>query len=364
MSPTAKKNHYVAIMAGGIGSRFWPKSKVSYPKQFLDILGLGRTLIQMTYDRFAKFIPPENIFVVTNADYVKIVKKQLPELADSQILGEPVRKNTAPCVAYISNKIHKLNPDAVMIVAPSDHLVLNTDAYIDISKKAIDFASKSDALVTLGIVPSRPDTGYGYIQFEEESKNDIVYRVKTFTEKPTLEIAKKFLKSGDFLWNAGIFIWKVNAILKEFRTYQPDIADAFETQSDIYNSDKEKRFMKKAYELSPSISIDYGIMEKSENVYVIPSEFGWSDLGTWQSLYDRYEKDYLGNAVSGRNVMIFDSSNNMIMVPDEKLVVLQGLENYIVVDTGESLLVCQRDKEQEIKQMTAEIKKLKGEQYL
>jgi len=364
MSSTSTNNHYVAIMAGGIGSRFWPKSRTAYPKQFLDILGLGRTLIQMTYDRFTRFIPKENIFIVTNADYVKIVKKQLPELADSQILGEPVRKNTAPCVAYISNKIHKLNPNAVMIVAPSDHLVLNTDAYIEISNKAIDFAAKNDALVTLGIVPSRPDTGYGYIQYDEESSKENVFKVKTFTEKPTLEIAKKFLKSGDFLWNAGIFIWNVKSVINAFNKHQPDIAEAFSTQADIYNSDKEKKFIKKAYELSPNISIDYGIMEKSDNVYVIPSEFGWSDLGTWQSLYERYEKDYLGNAVSGKNVMIFDSSNNMIMVPDEKLVVLEGLENYIVVDTGDSLLVCQRNKEQEIKQMTAEIKKLKGEQYL
>jgi mannose-1-phosphate guanylyltransferase len=357
-------NYYVAIMAGGIGSRFWPKSRAAYPKQFLDILGLGRTLLQMTYDRFERFIPKENIYIVTNADYVKIVKKQLPELADNQILGEPVRKNTAPCVAYISHKINAANPNAVMIVAPSDHLVLNTDGYIDVSNKALRFVEKNDALVTLGIVPTRPDTGYGYIQYDEESKNGSVYKVKTFTEKPTLEIAKRFLKSGDFLWNAGIFIWNVKAIMNAFALHQPDIAEAFNAEAEVYNTDKEKRFIRKAYELCPSISIDYGIMEKSDNVFVIPSEFGWSDLGTWQSLHERYEKDYLGNAVSGKNVMIFDSSNNMIMVPDEKLVVLQGLEDYIVVDTGDALLVCQRDKEQEIKQMTAEIKKLKGEQYL
>jgi mannose-1-phosphate guanylyltransferase len=358
------KSYYVAIMAGGIGSRFWPRSRVAFPKQFLDILGLGRTLLQMTYDRFSGFIHKDNIYIVTNADYVRIVKKQLPEVADHQILGEPVRKNTAPCTAYISNKLYALNPEAVMIVSPSDHIVLNTNAFVETCKKAMQFVENNDALITLGIVPTRPDTGYGYIQFDEETANDKIYRVKTFTEKPTLEIAKKFLKSGDFLWNSGIFIWKADTILKAFTRYQPDIADAFHAETGIYNTDREKRFIRKAYELCPNISIDYGIMEKSDNVYVIPSELGWSDLGTWQALYERYEKDYLGNAVSGKNVMIFDASNNMIMVPDEKLVVLQDLENYIVVDTGDVLLICPRNKEQDIKMITTEIKRLKGEQYL
>jgi mannose-1-phosphate guanylyltransferase len=357
-------NHYVAIMAGGIGSRFWPKSKTSYPKQFLDILGLGRTLLQMTYDRFAKFIPEENIYIVTNADYVDIVKKQLPEIDSNQILGEPIRKNTAPCIAYISNKVNKINPNAIMVVAPSDHLILNSEAFVETSLKAISFAEKNDALVTLGMVPTRPDTGYGYIQHEEAGKNEGVLRVKTFTEKPDLELAKDFIKSGDFLWNAGIFIWNLQSVLKAFKNHQIDIFDAFTEGKDTYNTKAEKAFIKKAFEMSPNISIDYAIMEPSDNVYVIPADFGWSDLGTWQSLYERYEKDYLGNAVSGKNAMIFEASNNMIMVPEEKLVVVQGLENYIIVDTGNELLICQRDKEQEIKQITAEIKKLKGEQYL
>lgn len=357
-------NYYVAIMAGGIGSRFWPKSKASYPKQFLDILGLGRTLIQMTYDRFAKFIPKENIYVVTNADYVDIVKKQLPELENSQILGEPIRKNTAPCIAYITNKVNKVTPNATMVVAPSDHLILNSDAFVETTLKALSFAEKNDALVTLGMVPTRPDTGYGYIQHEESISNEGVLKVKTFTEKPDLELAKNFIKSGDFLWNAGIFIWNLQSVLKAFKTHQIDIFDAFTEVKDAYNTKSEKAFIKKAFEISPNISIDYAIMEPSDNVYVIPADFGWSDLGTWQSLYERYEKDYLENAVSGNNVMIFDASNNMVMVPNEKLVVVQGLKDYIIVDTGSELLICQREKEQEIKQITAEIKKLKGEQYL
>lgn len=357
-------NYYVAIMAGGIGSRFWPKSRTTYPKQFLDILGLGRTLIQMTYDRFAKFIPKENIYIVTNIDYVDIVKMQLPELSENQILGEPVRKNTAPCVAYISNKINKINPNATMIVAPSDHLILNTEAFIDVSKNALQFADDNDALVTLGMVPSRPDTGYGYIQYEENNNDDNVFQVKTFTEKPDLELARSFIKSGDFLWNAGIFIWHVNSILKAFKSFQPEMQEAFTDNGDIYNSKKEKVFVKKAFELCSNISIDYAIMEPSENVFVIPADFGWSDLGTWQSLYERYEKDYLGNAVSGKEVMIFEAGNNMVMVPENKLTVIQGLENFIIVDTGDTLLIAPRDKEQEIKQITSEVKKMKGEKFL
>ncbi len=358
------KNNYVAIMAGGIGSRFWPKSRVKYPKQFLDILGKGRTLLQMTYDRFLKICPPENIFIVTNQDYVSIVKKQLPELNEEQIMGEPSRKNTAPCVAYACSKIQALNPKANIVVAPSDHIVSNTHVFSDVILNALKFSEKNDALITLGIIPTRPDTGYGYIQFEEEKKNGEVFKVKTFTEKPTLDIAKKFVKSGEFLWNSGIFIWTAESILNAFRKLQPDISEVFQQGSEIYNTKKEKAFIKKAYELCSSISIDYAIMEKSDNVYTIPSDFGWSDLGTWQSLHEKYDKDYLGNAVSGNNVMVFDASQCMIMAPENKLVVLQGLEGYCVIDTGDALLICQREKEQEIKQMTAEIKRLKGDEFL
>jgi mannose-1-phosphate guanylyltransferase len=243
-------------------------------------------------------------------------------------------------------------------------LILNTDTFVETTLKALSFAEKNDALVTLGMVPTRPDTGYGYIQHEETGKEANLLKVKTFTEKPDLELAKNFLKSGDFLWNAGIFIWNLQSVLKAFKIHQVDIYDAFTEAKDIYNTKAEKTFIKKAFEMCPNISIDYAIMEPSDNVYVIPADFGWSDLGTWQSLYERYEKDYIGNAVSGKNVMIFEASNNMIMVPEEKLVVVQGLENYIIVDTGSELLICQREKEQEIKQITAEIKKLKGEQYL
>ena len=358
------KNTYAAIMAGGIGSRFWPASRTAKSKQFLDILGTGRTLIQATYDRFLKICPKENIFILTHTDYIELIKEQLPDITDEQILTEPARKNTAPCIAYSAFKIHKINPEANIIVAPSDHIILNEEEFVRITDLATDFVSKNNALCTLGIRPTRPDTGYGYIQYFEAAASEGIHKVKTFTEKPKKEVAKQFIDSGDFVWNAGIFIWNVKSILQSLEKNLLEVYDAFfEAETSMLSAD-ENNAVEKAFITCPSISIDYGIMEKADNVYTLPSSFGWSDLGTWASLFAEKEKDYLNNAVNGKNVVVYDSSNNIINVPDNKLVVIQGLENYIVVDTEDVLLICNKDEEQRIKEFTRDIKAKKGEKYL
>ncbi len=358
------KNHYVAIMAGGIGSRFWPMSRTDFPKQFLDILGTGRTLIQSTYDRFAKFIPAENIYVVTAAQYENIVAEQLPELKRENILSEPSRKNTAPCVAYISYKLQQQNPNANLICAPADHLILEPEAFKNICLDALHFTSHIKALITLGIKPTHPNTGYGYIQHEPLTVSENVYKVKTFTEKPDIELAKTFIASGDFLWNAGIFVWEVKNIVKAFEHLLPEMHEVFDAERIHFNTPNEKEAIDRIYPQCVNISIDYGIMEKADNVYVIPASFGWSDLGTWKSAYETIEKDYLENAVAGNNVIVFDSTKNMVHADDEKLVVLQGLDDFIVVDTKDVLLICKKDQEQEIKEYVAEIKRSKGDKYL
>ncbi|MFT3949521.1 MAG: mannose-1-phosphate guanylyltransferase [Agriterribacter sp.] len=358
------KNHYVAIMAGGIGSRFWPMSRTSYPKQFLDILGTGRTLIQQTFDRFADFIPKENIYIVTSEEYIPIVKEQLPEIPEENIIGEPSRKNTAPCIAYIAHKLNKINPEGCLICAPADHLVLEQIAFKKVCIEALNFVRENNALVTLGIKPTHPNTGYGYIQHEQYEVSDNVYQVKTFTEKPNLEIAKTFLASGDFLWNAGIFVWKVKNIVQAFEKYLPEMNELFIAEESRLNTAKEKQAIEKIYPLCTSISIDYGIMEKADNVYIIPSSFGWSDLGTWNSAYENIDKDRTGNAISGKNTMLIDSSNNMIHVDQDKLIVLQGIDNHIIIDTGDVLMICSREKEQEIKEYVAEIKRSRGDKFL
>lgn len=358
------KNHYVAIMAGGIGSRFWPMSRTSYPKQFLDILNLGNTLVQSTYQRFLKFIPKENIYIVTSEEYVEIVKEQLPDLPLENIVAEPSRKNTAPCVAYISYKIRQLNPKGSLICAPADHLILDETAFVKVCLEALSFVSAHKALITLGIQPSHPNTGYGYIQYEQHPVSDNVYKIKTFTEKPNLELAKTFIASGDFLWNAGIFVWAVSTIVQAFEQHLPEMAELFEVEKDSFNTKKEKKSIDKIYPLCTNISIDYGIMEKANNVYIIPASFGWSDLGTWNSAHDNMEKDYLGNAVAGSDVMVIDARDNMIHVPNHKLVLLQGMNDYIIVDTEDVLLICKKEKEQEIKQYVAEVKRNKGDKYL
>lgn len=350
-------------MAGGIGSRFWPISRTQRPKQFLDILGTGRTLLQWTYARFKDICPPENIFFITNHSYAELIKEQLPELADAQIMSEPSRKNTAACAAYFAHKINNLNPNANIIMAPADHLILDERAFERSMFEGLDFVKNNDALLTLGIKPTRPDTGYGYIQFDQQKSIDQFFRVKTFTEKPNLEIARAFLKSGDFLWNAGIFLWNVQTIIKAFDKYLPELNDIFQ-QIKLYNTDKEYTEIEKAYPLCVNTSIDYAVMEKADNVFVAPAQFGWSDLGTWESAYENSEKDYLGNAVHGDNVIIIDASECMVKAPEKKLVLLQGLEQFIVIDTPDVLLICERNKEQHIKEYVAEIKRNKGDKYL
>lgn len=359
------KNNYVLIMAGGIGSRFWPISRTAHPKQFLDILGTGKTLIQQTYERFLKIVPKENIFILTNEIYIHLVNKQLPNLDESQILAEPIMRNTAPCIAYGSHKILKLNPDASIIVAPSDHLILDSEEFVRCIKKSLEASSKHDCLISLGIKPSRPDTGYGYIQYNTKKIEDDFFKVKTFTEKPNAELAKTFIQSGDFLWNAGIFIWSVKSILSSFQKHLPEMNDIFNEGAEFYNTEKELDFIHSAFSQCTNISIDYAIMEKADNVYVLPSEFGWSDLGTWDSVYELSDKDYVGNAViHPEMVIMYDSSNCMVNVPQGKLVVLQGLHDFIVVEENNTLMICSRDQEQEIKQIVGDVKQQFGVEFI
>jgi mannose-1-phosphate guanylyltransferase len=358
------KNTYVAIMAGGIGSRFWPVSRVGQPKQFLDILGTGKTLIQQTFDRFANLVPVENIYIVTANEYLDISKEQLPQLPPENILGEPFRKNTAPCIAYISFKLQEINPEASLIIAPADHLILQEDKFLDVCSEALQFVNENNALLTIGIKPTYPNTGYGYIQHEGTEVSTGIYKVKTFTEKPNLELARTFLSSGDFLWNSGIFIWKVKNGLDAFQQFMPEMYEVFASDADKLNGEEEKAVIERIYPQCPNTSIDFGVMEKANNVYVIPSSFGWSDLGTWNSAWENMEKDYFDNAVAGDKVIVFDSNKCVVHVPDEKLVVLQGLEDYIIADTKDVLLICKKEKEQAIKEYVAEVKRNTGEKFL
>ncbi|MBK8309576.1 MAG: mannose-1-phosphate guanylyltransferase [Chitinophagaceae bacterium] len=358
------KHHYVAIMAGGIGSRFWPMSRTDLPKQFLDILGTGKTLIQQTFERYSKLVPAENIYIVTAQEYVEIVKKQLPDFLEENILAEPSRKSTAPCIAYIAFKLLNKDPKAVMVAAPADNLVLETDEFIKTAKKALSFVESVNALVTIGIKPTYPNTGYGYIQHETKAAAPDIYKVKTFTEKPNLELAQTFITSGDFLWNAGIFIWKVKNILAAMEKHLPEIYDVFVAEKDKFNTPQEKEAVEEIYPQCTNMSIDFGVMEKADNVYLIPGSFGWSDLGTWNSAWENKDKDYFGNAVVGKKVMTVDAKNCIVHVPDNKLVLLQGLDEFIVVDTKDVLLICKKEKEQEIKDYVAEVKRNMGEKYL
>ena len=364
MSTQENKNTYVAIMAGGIGSRFWPLSRVGHPKQFLDILGTGKTLIQQTFERFARLVPVENIYVVTANEYMDITQEQLPGLPAENILGEPFRKNTAPCIAYISFKLQQLDPEASLIIAPADHLILQEDKFLSVCTEALQFVNNKNALLTIGIQPTYPNTGYGYIQHASAEAAPGVYKVRTFTEKPNLELAKTFLASGDFMWNSGIFIWKVKNGLHAFQQYMPEMYDLFSGEAEKLNGEEEKGVIETIYPQCPNTSIDFGVMEKANNVYVIPSQFGWSDLGTWNSAWENMEKDYFENAVAGEKVIVFDSNKCVVHVPDEKLVVLQGLEDYIVADTKDVLLICKKEKEQAIKEYVAEVKRNTGEKFL
>ncbi len=354
-------------MAGGVGSRFWPVSRTEFPKQFIDFFGVGKTLIQSTYERFLQICPPENIYIVTNEIYVGLIKEQLPQLNTSQILAEPIMRNTAPCIAYGSMKIAQINPNAVIVVAPSDHTISNLEGFTQAIHQSLKAAAASKCLITLGIKPNRPDTGYGYIQYINEAltADEHIFKVKTFTEKPNLELAQSFVQSGDFLWNAGIFIWSAKAINQAFEKHLPDMHEIFMQGNMFYNTPKEAEFIANAYLQCTNISIDFAIMEKATNVYVLPSDFGWSDLGTWASIYEMSEKDYVGNAViPAKKVMMFDSSNCMVNVPKEKLVILQGLHNYIVVESNHTLLICPRAEEQNVKNIVADVKAKFGNKYI
>lgn len=359
-------NNYAVIMAGGIGSRFWPMSRSTFPKQFLDILGTGETLIQQTFRRLTKSCPAENILVVTNAKYKSLCLDQLTDILEDNILCEPTMRNTAPCIAYASFKIYHKNPDANIIVAPSDHLISNEEEFTRIISECFDVCSSNDVLLTLGIKPSRPDTGYGYIQFNEQQSelHSNIHGVKTFTEKPNLDLAKQFIDSGDFLWNSGIFIWSAKAVMLGIRKYLRDLYDRFEDGKEYYNTEKEVEFINRIFPGCKNISIDYGLMEKAENVFVYPSEFGWSDLGTWGSLYGHLQLDEDKNGVIGDNVMLYDSKKNIINTPNDKVVVIQGLEDYIIIDNKNTLLICKKDDEQQIKQFVSDIKRDKGEDYV
>lgn len=350
-------------MAGGVGSRFWPKSRNSFPKQFIDILGIGKSLLQLTYNRFLKLCPPENIYVVTNQQYKDLVTEQLPDIPAGNILCEPSRNNTAPCIAYAAFKLAAKDPEAAMVVAPSDHFILYEDVFIDKVKAGLKAATEHPMLLTLGITPTRPDTGYGYINFDKKG-HEGVHSVTRFTEKPPLEKAKAFLASGEYVWNGGIFIWQVQTVLTAFKRHAPDIYALFEKGEKIYNTAGEQAFIDENYPQSPNISIDYAIMEKAGNVYTIPADFGWSDLGTWGSLYEVAEKETSRNVVSAAQLRLEETENCIIHLPSDKLAVIRGLKDYIVVDDKDVLLIYPKNQEQEIKLVTEELKSGNQSGYL
>jgi mannose-1-phosphate guanylyltransferase len=346
-------NLYVVLMAGGVGVRFWPYSRNSKPKQFLDVLGTGKTLLQSTYDRFVPLCPPENIYVVTHEEHAQLVKEQLPQLGDHQILAEPMRKNTAACIAYSSYTIAEKNKDAVIVVSPSDHLILKEAEFQDIIRKAADQAKSQDKLITLGIQPTRPETGYGYIQYHTEKS--FAKKVKTFTEKPELSLAKKFLESGDFVWNSGIFIWGVQAIMKEIHEHLGEMAEVFDEIRSKLGTEEEKDAIHTAYPQCKSISIDYGIMEKAKNVYVCLGNFTWSDLGSWASIHEISAKDDNNNVISA-NALTYDSRNCIIKGSADKLIVAQGLNGYLVGEFGNVFIVCEKDKEEQFRRFVNDAK--------
>ncbi|SEB78050.1 mannose-1-phosphate guanylyltransferase [Tenacibaculum sp. MAR_2009_124] len=348
-----ESNYYAVIMAGGIGSRFWPVSTKEYPKQFHDMLGTGDSLIQKTFNRINELIPSSNILIATNKDYEELVLNQLPDVHKNQVLLEPAMRNTAPCILYAALKIYQENPDAVILVAPSDHWIENESEFINNIKTSFDTCEKEDILMTLGIKPDSPNTGYGYIQFENNSSN--IKAVKNFTEKPDLEKAKQFLKSGDFLWNAGIFVWSAKSIIKAFSEFLPEMVKTLDIEN-VYNTDVEKSFIEENYAKCENISIDFGIMEHAKNVFVIPVNFGWNDLGTWGSLYNKLNKDENENAIVGAQTIFENSNGNMVRTENNKKVIIQGLDNFIIVEKDDVLLICPKENEQEIKQIAASAK--------
>lgn len=349
-------------MAGGVGSRFWPISRRSLPKQFLDILGTGKSFIRMTYERFAKIVPPENFLVATNSAYKALVMQHLPEISESQILCEPVGRNTAPCIAYAAWKLQTMDPEATMIVTPADHLILNEDEFVKAINESADFAEAKGVMMTIGIKPNRPDTGYGYIQVDTKEPNDTIDNVKTFTEKPDLEMAKVFLESGEFYWNSGIFIWSVKTIMKNMDKFLPEIQEIFSSAQEHYNTESERAVIEKIYPEARNISIDVGVMEKAKGVYVRRSEFGWSDIGTWGALYQHSEKDENGNVINGET-LTYNSTGNLIKAPKGKVVIVDSLDEYIVVDTDDALLICPRRNEQNVKSYIEAVKFKLGDRY-
>ncbi|GFZ92247.1 mannose-1-phosphate guanylyltransferase [Aquaticitalea lipolytica] len=356
------KNYYAILMAGGVGSRFWPVSTQDFPKQFHDMLGTGDTLIQKTFHRLANLIPKENIFILTNELYNDLVFEQLPEVTKRQVVLEPAMRNTAPCILYAALKIQKENKDAVMIVAPSDHWIEDEQTFTNNVQQAFNFCATNNALMTLGIQPTFPNTGYGYIEFDKASTNAIK-PVHQFREKPDYETAKSFIKQGNFLWNAGIFMWSVKSVVEAFENNQPELFKLFEKGISVYNTDAEDDFIAKNYPNAENISVDYAIMETSKNVFVLPAEFDWNDLGTWGSLYDKLDKDESGNAVVNARTLTEDASGNMIRTKTDKIVVVDGLSDYIIVDKDEVLLIFPKEKEQDIKKVLQKVKQKFGENY-
>lgn len=347
------KNNYCIIMAGGIGSRFWPFSRNNRPKQFLDFFGTGRSLLQMTFDRFSRLMPVENILIVSNILYRDLILEQLPEIKPSQVLLEPNRRNTAPCIAYAVNRIKSMTDKANIVVAPSDHLIMKEIDFIDAIKTGLDFVEHNDSLLTLGIKPSRPETGYGYIQIDEGDTN--LRKVKTFTEKPNAELAQIFFETGEFFWNSGIFLWNLQTIDHAFHSLLPEVALKFDGGKDVYNTSDEQKFIDEMYATCPNISIDYGIMEKAANVHVLCSDFGWTDLGTWGSLYEMSEKDVDANVTLKCKTMFYESKNNIVALPPDKLAVIQELDGYIVAESDNVLLICKLEDEQRIRQFVNDV---------
>lgn len=356
-------HRYCVIMCGGIGSRFWPYSRTSLPKQFLDFFGTGSSLLQMTYERILPLVRPENVIVVTNADYADLISEQLPDVLPDNILFEPARRNTAPCVAWAARHIMALDKQGSMIVTPADHLITRQKDFIESVRAGFDFVEKNDALLTLGITPTRPETGYGYIQVGEHVEGQIC-KVKTFTEKPNLEMAKVFLSTGEFFWNSGIFLWKASAILEAFEKCAPAIASVFAKGTPDMATERERAFIDANFANCPAISIDYAVMEKARNVYVEKVNFGWSDLGTWSALYDHSPKNREGNVTQNCNVLAYDSTGNIFAVRGRKLVVVNGLHDYIVADAGDVLLICPKAEEQQIRNIVNDAKVSFGDKFI
>lgn len=358
-----QNNTYVAIMAGGVGSRFWPASREDKPKQFLDITGNGKSLLRLTFERFLHLTTADKIFIVTNERYAAQVKEHLPEIDDNQILKEPSRNNTAPCVAYTAFKLHALNPEANFVIAPSDALIVNETLFTANLQQALDYTAQHDALLTLGISPDKPHTGYGYIQFDTDGENG-VYPVARFTEKPDVATAKHFISEGNYLWNAGIFIWSTKSILRAYEQFAPEIYALLQQGMSCYNTPAEQEFINEFYPQTPNISVDYAIMENAKNIFVIPAQFGWSDLGAWGALYDESDKDENGNVLTGDKILVSDTHNSYVRAPEGKLVLVGGVDDLLVIDEGDVLLVYPKNREQEIKNLRKRVEENFGDKFI